>query len=540
MGDERLQKDASTTPETEELLDHERLSRALSLDTSLVPPDAKAPVTDLCLTCQDNIMRFIRYIPETVYYLDPKEGTQVQSVLHSVYKSLQEDYLRLELWIHDSSVSKGSEYLALGSPIETPIRAAISVIHDQLSLLKELVDDLKNQTTLDPNKHSFSIELAGREITRNIRILAQLQSLVHSAQSILFPETGQPGNIQAQVDGIYDAFVVSGKLLETQEGDFISKSDLKTSSSVNHDGEAGFQKCEYCGKIFLFGSIDLHQELSHIGYIPKAGVSAFLSPSSEIQQGSLEGMPSFLKDHSLGDNLGRLTVGHSSRDAFGSSPSMSGIGEASLVLGIISSIISIIDATNQVYEAVKDEAGLPTNFKKSATKLPLISKVLEDAERYVNSAADVSIKAAFTPTLEDCEAQATQLQELFKKVMPEEGDSRWARYVKAARTIGKGGRVESLVRGILQDLQLLATRFPEVTTPRGKDQLAKAIEEVAEMEPSLPDDGFEQMPAYAHYGSGAQNNNIGGGTQNNNNSTGNQNIGGQMYIGTNHIGTPKS
>lgn len=54
------------------------------------------------------------------------------------------------------------------------------------------------------------------------------------------------------------------------------------------------------------------------------------------------------------------------------------------------------------------------------------------------------------------------------------------------------------------------------------------------MEPSLPD-GFEQMPAYAHYGSGAQNNNTGGGTQINNNSTGNQNNGqGQQYIGTNH------
>lgn len=31
--------------------------------------------------------------------------------------------------------------------------------------------------------------------------------------------------------------------------------------------------------------------------------------------------------------------------------------------------------------------------------------------------------------------------------MPEEGDSRWDRYIKAARTIGKGGRVESLIKG---------------------------------------------------------------------------------------------
>jgi hypothetical protein len=219
---------------------------------------------------------------------------------------------------------------------------------------------------------------------------------------------------------------------------------------------------------------------------------------------------------------------------------MSGVGEAGLVLGIISSIISIIDATNQVYEAVKDETGLPTNFKKSATKLPLISKLLEDAERYINGAADKSTKAAFAPTLMGCEVQATQLQELFKKVMPEEGDSRWDRYVKAARTIGKGGRIETLMKGILDDLQLLTTKFPEVTTPRGKEQLAKALEEVTKMDPSLLE-GFEQTPAYAHYGSGVQNINNGDGTQNNNNSTGNQiNGAGQMYIGTNHIGMPKS
>ncbi|TGO70873.1 hypothetical protein BELL_0652g00010 [Botrytis elliptica] len=214
---------------------------------------------------------------------------------------------------------------------------------------------------------------------------------------------------------------------------------------------------------------------------------------------------------------------------------MSGIGEASLVLGIISSIIAIIETTKQVYDAIEDEAGLPKNFKKSATKLPLISQLLEDAERYINTATDDSIKAAFTPTLEDCKLQAIQLQELFEKVMPKGSDSRWDRYVKAARTIGKKGRVENLVGGILDDLQLLATRFPQVLTSRGKEKLENAIEEVAQMEPSLPD-GFEQMPAYAHYGSGAQNNNTGAGTQNNNNSAGNQNNGpGQQFIGTNHI-----
>ena len=84
---------------------------------------------------------------------------------------------------------------------------------------------------------------------------------------------------------------------------------------------------------------------------------------------------------------------------------MSGIEAVGLALGMISAIISIIEVTNEVYEAIKDKAGLLKNFKKSVIKLPLISKLLEDAERYIE-AVDEAIKTVFTPTLEDCKAQA--------------------------------------------------------------------------------------------------------------------------------------
>jgi hypothetical protein len=81
---------------------------------------------------------------------------------------------------------------------------------------------------------------------------------------------------------------------------------------------------------------------------------------------------------------------------------MSG-AEASLVLGLVSSVIAIIQATQQVYDAVEDAKGLPANFKKSASKLPLISKLLEDAERYVETVADDAKKLAFKPTLVNCQ-----------------------------------------------------------------------------------------------------------------------------------------
>lgn len=207
------------------------------------------------------------------------------------------------------------------------------------------------------------------------------------------------------------------------------------------------------------------------------------------------------------------------------------------VLGIISAVISIVDDTIKVYNAAKDEAGLPPNFKTVATKLPLISKLLEDTERYVKGKADDALTATFTPVLADCNEKATQLQRLFDKVILTEGDSRIEHYFRAARTIGRGGRVETLMKGILDNLHLLTTKFPESMSERGQANLAKAMEEVSELEPSLPD-GFENASTFAHYGSGAQNVNTGIGSQYTNNSTGNQNNGpGNQYIGTNHIGT---
>ncbi|KAJ2975524.1 hypothetical protein NQ176_g5474 [Zarea fungicola] len=208
------------------------------------------------------------------------------------------------------------------------------------------------------------------------------------------------------------------------------------------------------------------------------------------------------------------------------------------VLGIISAVISIIDATSKVYIALKDEGGLPPNFKPVATKLPLVSQLLESAETYVKAEADDALTVTFTPVLKDCKEKATQLQQIFDNVIPAEGDSRIERYFKAARTIGKGGRVETLMKGILDNLQLLTTKFPGSASERGQNKLIEAIKEVEELEPSLPD-GFENAPSFAHYGSGAQNVNTGLGSQYNNNSTGSQNNGpGSQYIGTNHIGTP--
>ncbi|KAL3425245.1 zinc finger protein [Phlyctema vagabunda] len=166
---------------------------------------------------------------------------------------------------------------------------------------------------------------------------------------------------------------------------------------------------------------------------------------------------------------------------------MSGIGEAGLALGIVSSIISIVTAAKDVYEAANNATGLPKAFDGAAAKFPLILILMDEATTYLQrSDVDPKICKAIRRVLEPCEKSSNDLFEIFDGVVSTPGISKkWDRYWNAARKLGKGGRVESLIGDILQNLNLLSTffAFPESI----QRELNKARNEVSMMGPSLPD-----------------------------------------------------
>ncbi len=59
---------------------------------------------------------------------------------------------------------------------------------------------------------------------------------------------------------------------------------------------------------------------------------------------------------------------------------MSG-AEAILVLGAISSAISIIDRMKQIYDMAADAEGLPETFREIAERLPLVQTILASAQK---------------------------------------------------------------------------------------------------------------------------------------------------------------
>ena len=185
---------------------------------------------------------------------------------------------------------------------------------------------------------------------------------------------------------------------------------------------------------------------------------------------------------------------------------MSG-AEAIAILGIISSVISIVDGTRQVYDAASNTNGLPEAFREVAARLPVVRDILDLAKQHISGGHTNkdSYKAA-RKVVDDCQLKARNLEKLFQKVIPADSASRAKKYFLAVRTLGKGNQVETLMKGMLEDLQLLAIEHGMVTETGTREKVARAIEEVAALQPSLTEHATGETGFTAiHSGAGAIN-----------------------------------
>ena len=191
---------------------------------------------------------------------------------------------------------------------------------------------------------------------------------------------------------------------------------------------------------------------------------------------------------------------------------MTGVVEAGTVIGLISGVISIIEATRTVYDAAKDAKGQPEAFRQVAARLPLVGEILQSAKERTQT-LDESAWEALKPIIKSCRAKAEDLEKLFQEVIRKDDDKWYDRYKKAVGTLGKGDKVECLMEGILKDIQALACeRLMGTATDTQIKELEEAIKEMNEMLPSLPDEagGFTQT----HSGSGDNIGHTGPGTMN--------------------------
>jgi hypothetical protein len=214
--------------------------------------------------------------------------------------------------------------------------------------------------------------------------------------------------------------------------------------------------------------------------------------------------------------------------------------EVITVLGLISSVITIIETSRDIYDAASSAEGLHEAFRAVSQNIPLVLNILRDCkkvqeriDRDYNLTIDEDLKRdieesnkAVEPLILACQENVKRLQEIFRKVVPEDNASWVERYKKASHAVlpGKKRKVEDLMKEILEKLQLLHTsRFfkseNEQKNEKKSKELEHAISQLSELPSSLPEDEGR----YSHHGSGAMFINPSLGTQHNYNQSGTSN-----------------
>lgn len=170
------------------------------------------------------------------------------------------------------------------------------------------------------------------------------------------------------------------------------------------------------------------------------------------------------------------------------------------VVGLISAIISIVDAIGKVSKALKDANDLPRAFHEVAERLPLVRDTLRAVESHIKNSADEGTYQAIEKVLKNCKDKAAQLDELFKVVAPSQGRPRMKRYAVALLRVGKQNRVENLATGMMEDARLLVLNYAvQAASEAQVSELRDAIEDLSSMESSLPESSATNQ---THHGSG--------------------------------------
>ncbi|KAI4861171.1 SesA protein [Hypoxylon rubiginosum] len=199
------------------------------------------------------------------------------------------------------------------------------------------------------------------------------------------------------------------------------------------------------------------------------------------------------------------------------------------VISLISGIIAIIDASLKLYDAIDDASGLPQSFRDVSARLPLVQNTLETASSGLTDETDArsttsTSRTALTKVLESCRDKAAALQKVLQAVIPATNASRMTRYLKALRTIPNADKVETLMDGILGDLQVLTGNHAVKAATRAQvERLIGAAKEGEGLNDSSPTVSLHNASTgsqYVHSGQGNQNVSTGSGLQFNEKLTG--------------------
>ncbi|KAJ6003231.1 TPR repeat protein [Penicillium sp. IBT 35674x] len=194
------------------------------------------------------------------------------------------------------------------------------------------------------------------------------------------------------------------------------------------------------------------------------------------------------------------------------------------VLGGISAVISILDASIKVYDSAQHDIKLSATFEVVRLRLPILLHTLEICKRNLGSRQDAipgEVCEALENTLDGCDEKASNLRAIFEKTIPGESDTWDKRYLKVLRRLGKGNKVEELMASITEYVQLVVNHNSvQSASARQNLELDNIIKEMKSIESSLPAANTMTFSS----GGGAQTSNVNNGS-------------GQQINTNGHVGT---
>ncbi|KAJ0371851.1 hypothetical protein COL154_000537 [Colletotrichum chrysophilum] len=185
------------------------------------------------------------------------------------------------------------------------------------------------------------------------------------------------------------------------------------------------------------------------------------------------------------------------------------------VIGLVSGVIGILTAAEAAYQKLKAIKGLPEAFAEVALRVPLAQQILRDVEARSQEASEETVKAILA-VVESCKGNAEALKTILETLDPGQPTSSWNlhvdKYISLIKSCGKKGRVEDLMKKILEDLYTLAShRSIKAASSEQLESLKEAIEKVEKVKKSVPDEVLEDVSkvSISHGGHGPMVNQVG-------------------------------
>jgi hypothetical protein len=128
------------------------------------------------------------------------------------------------------------------------------------------------------------------------------------------------------------------------------------------------------------------------------------------------------------------------------------------VIGDISAVIFLVEGSIKIYDSAQKDIKLSEIFEIVRRRLPVILHTLATCKANLETRIDSITEdddKALEATLDVCYIKAGNLNEIIQKIVPGESDTREQRYLKILRKLGKGNKVEELMLGLAEDVQLL-------------------------------------------------------------------------------------